>query len=136
MRPSAWSWYQSTPGDCTLGYAYVGVVQARPLSRNPAVNQAKALPSDCGGWTPPWRWTTVGTPPLLEMAVGTVGSHGRMWRSGRWFSHVTHSGTPCRASMVGPGKVALSADVPNTNTVVAGRSRWNFHFFWYIPMVR
>jgi hypothetical protein len=69
----------------------------------------------------------VGTPPPLGMAVGTVGSHGRMWRSGRWFSHVTCSGTPCSASMVGPGKVALSADVPNTNTVVGGRSRWNFY---------
>lgn len=69
----------------------------------------------------------MGTPPPLGMAVGTVGSHGRMWRSGRWLSHVTCSGTPCSASMVGPGKVALSTDVPNTNTVVGGRSRWNFY---------
>jgi hypothetical protein len=29
--------------------------------------------------------------------------------------------------MVGPGNVAVAADVPNTNTVLAGRSRWNFY---------
>uniref|UniRef100_A0A0D9Y2Q3 Uncharacterized protein n=1 Tax=Oryza glumipatula TaxID=40148 RepID=A0A0D9Y2Q3_9ORYZ len=106
---------------------HVGVfrVHVLPFSAKSRVNQAKAWPSNSGGWAPPWRWTTVGTPPFLGMAVGTLGSHGRMWASGRWFCHSTASGTPCRATMVGPGNVAVCSDCPYTNTGVGGMSRWN-----------
>lgn len=75
------------------------------------VNQARALPSEEGGLMPPWRWTTVGTPERGE-AVVMVGSHGRKWRDGRWLVQVMWVGTPRRASMVGPGTVAVSLDVP------------------------
>lgn len=51
--------------------------------------------------------------PLEDgMAVGIVGSHGKMCLDGRWFFHVTRVSIPWRASIVGPGTVAIFLEVP------------------------
>jgi hypothetical protein len=82
-------------------------------------------PSEVDCCTPPWRWTTVGT-PVRGRAVARERSHGRKWRGGRWLVQVMCVGTPRVAKMVGPGTVAVSLLVPKAKTRVAGRSRWNF----------
>uniref|UniRef100_A0A0A9EWE5 Uncharacterized protein n=1 Tax=Arundo donax TaxID=35708 RepID=A0A0A9EWE5_ARUDO len=135
VRPMAWSWYQRLPGGCRLGYAKGGEEKCGPVAAKPEVNQASEWPSEEECCTPPWRWTTVGT-PRPGVAVARVGSHGRKWRAGRWLVHVTCVGTPCMASIVGPGTVAASLLAPKAKTRVAGRSRWNFQVVSYMPMVR
>jgi len=109
----AWSWYHRFPGGCWFGYAYGGGEKVGPVAASPLVNQAIEWPSEEECCTPPWRWTTVGMPrPSGALAVVSVGSHGRKWRSGRWFAHVTCVGTPRMATMVGPGTVAVSLLAP------------------------